>query len=556
MIHDPPATGLNRLEELLFEWHLKSADSGREVAAEDLCPDSPELAAELARRLRAIRRVEALLASNGDRGGETTCASPAPAASSRTAEGEDAPTLPGYGPLEWIARGGMGAVYKARNSALGRIEAVKTMRAGDFAGPEKLARFRFEAEAAAKLAHPNIVTVYGVGECGGRPYLAMRWIDGGSLAARPHDTPTATAILLEKVARAIDYAHGQFILHRDLKPHNILVDAAGEPYVADFGIARPLDRNATVTEARSPVGTPAYMSPEQTRCEPRLTKASDVFALGVVLYQRLTDRLPFGGSNNYEVMQRVREAQPVPPRAIDATLGRDLEAICLKCLEKDPKDRYAGADELADDLGRYRRGEPVTARPPGFWDWLRQLARTRPEPNADYSWPVTVWFGAIVLAMHTTVYALVRTGGSAAAVWAVNASISVGMSAILWWYMLRKFRRLPATERHSLIIAAGTIAVYLALTFAYVPLSTEAPAREALGMYPALAAVCGLGLFVLGSTNWSRFFPIGLGVIALAPALARWPEISPLLFGGVTAAVLWYWSFVKKRTFGKSSGES
>lgn len=501
MTLDTPTAGSDRLEALVFEWHLKSADSGRELAVEDLCRDCPELAPELARRLRAIRRVEALLAPRGGTGGDTTYERPTPGVSSRTADPEAAPTLPGYGPLEWIARGGMGAVYKARNTALGRIEAVKTMRAGDFAGPGELSRFRFEAESAAKLAHPNIVTVYGVGESGGRPYLAMRWIDGGSLAARPPDTHRATATLLEKVARAIDYAHGQFILHRDLKPQNILVDAAGEPYVADFGIARPLDRNATVTEARSPVGTPAYMSPEQTRCEPRLTKASDVFSLGVVLYERLTGHRPFGGETHHAVMQRVREAEPIPPRIHDATLGRDLEAICMKCLEKDPEDRYTAADELADDLGRYRRGEPVTARPPGFWDWHRQLARTRPEPNADYSWPVTVWFGAIVLAMNTAVYGLVRTGGSAARVWAVNAVIACGMSAVLWWYMLRKFRRLPATERHSLIIAAGTIAVYLALTLAYVPLSASAPAREALGMYPALATVCGLGLFVLGSTN-------------------------------------------------------
>jgi len=540
-----------RIEELLFAWQ-QQADRGPPPSLEEFCRDSPELAPELARRVRAVRWVEALLVRPEERPSETSGWSGS-ALPGGAPDEEAPPALPGYGPLEKVARGGMGDVYKARNLALGRVEAVKTIRTRGFAGPQELARFRFEAEAAARLTHPNIVTMHRVDEVDGRPYLAMQWIDGCSLANRPRDTPAAAAALLAKVARAVHYAHQRGILHRDLKPHNILVDATGEPYVADFGIARPLDRNVTVTEVCNPIGTPAYMSPEQTRCEPHLTVASDVFALGVVLYVRLTGSLPFGGANHFAVMEQVRVAAPVPPRARNADIDRDLEAVCLKCLEKDPQDRYSGADELADDLDRYCRGEAVTARPPGFWDWLRQLARTRPEPNPNYSWPVTVWFGAIALVMNVAVYALVRADGPAAGVWAANTFSTAGLTAVLWWYMLRKFRQLPPTERHSLIIAAGTIAVYLALTLAYVPLSLSAPARVALGMYPALAAVCGLGMFVLGSTNWSRFFPVGLGVIALVPVLARWPEAAPLVFGTTQAAVMWGWSYVKKVTFGRAA---
>ena len=327
------------------------------------------------------------------------------------------------------------------------------------------------------------------------------------------------------------------------------MDTAGEPHVADFGIARPLDRGAAVTEVCHPVGTPAYMSPEQTRCEPHLTVTSDVFSLGAVLYEQFTGHLPFNGANLDEMMSQVRDAEPVLPRVLNPALDLDLEAVCLKCLEKDPVARYTGADELAADLERYCRGEPVEARPPGVWDWLRQLARTRPEPNEHYAWPVTVWFGAIFLATNAAVYAVVRADGPAAGVWVASAGSMVGMAVVLCWYMLPNFRQLPPTERHSLIIATGAIAAYLALAAAHVPLTLSAPAHEAMGMYPALAAVCGVGLFVLGSTNWSRFFPVGLGVIALAPILAHWPGTSPLVFGVAMAAVMWGWSYVKKVTF-------
>ncbi|MBN9517862.1 serine/threonine protein kinase [bacterium] len=540
MSDQPTRPEADRVADLLFEWQLRG-ERGEAPAPAEACAGSPELAPEFARRAAAVRWVEGLF---GGVGSSLVEFGPPP-------EPDDGPlpVLPGYGPLERIARGGMGVVYKARNLALDRVEAIKTVRPGEFSAPRELARFRFEAEAAASLAHPHIVTVYGVGEVAGRPYLAMRWVNGSCLTDHPRSTPAAEAALLAKVARAIHFAHQRGILHRDLKPGNVLVDAAGEPYVADFGLARPLDLNATTSGASIPLGTPGYMSPEQTRCEPRLTVGSDVFALGVVLYERLTGRPPFPGRTPYEVMERVRTAAPRPPGELNPAAGRDLEAVCLRCLEKDPADRYQGADELADDLDRYARGEPVAARPPGFWDWVRQLARTRPEPHPHYSWPVTVWFGAITLVAAAVVHWLVQSAGSATAVWAVQGAAGAGMAAVLWWYMLRRFRRLPPTERHSLIIAAGSVAVMLALTAAYVPPSADAPARLALGLYPPLMAACGLGLFVLGSTNWSRFFPIGVAVIALTPVTAWAGDAGPVLFGCVIAAVMWYWSYAKGVSF-------
>ncbi len=540
--HDP-------LDELMAGWQVACGAAGREVAPAEFCPDRPDLAAGLEQRIGAVRRVEGLLPPDDEAARETVARVEVPA----TDTPADAP--PGYDILCELGRGGMGVVYKARNRALNRIEAVKVTRAGEFAGPRALARFRFEAEAAAGLDHPNVVSVYGVGEGASGPFIAMRWVDGRGLDDRPPTSPRPIATLLAKVARAVHFAHQRGILHRDLKPANILVDAAGEPFVSDFGIARRLDGDSTVTQAGTPIGTPAYMAPEQARGDANLTVAADVYSLGVVLYQLLTGRVPYGGSVA-EVLRRVQSDEPPPdPRDANSNVDADLREVCLKCLHKDPADRYRTARDLADDLDRYVRGDEVTARPPGFFDWLRQLARTRPEPHPHYSWQVTAWFGVLVLLASVGVYLLARSGGAAIGVWAANGGCAVAMLAVLWWFMVRRFRELPPTERHSLIIAAGHVVVYLAVTAAYVPFSFTHSATSALGMYPALAACSGLGLFTLGSTNWSRFFPLGLACILAAPLLAFWPDVAPLVYGVGLAAVMWYWAFTKKVTFGVRAGE-
>jgi serine/threonine-protein kinase len=541
MTEDPQPA--NRLEELLATWYQERAERGREIPPEELCIDCPELRPELCRRLQVLRRFEALLTPDGEVGETVSW-------SAGAEEGaETLPVPPGYELLGRIGAGGMGVVMRARRIDLNRVEALKMIRAGALAGPREVARFRFEAEAAAALDHPNIVTVYGVGEVGGLPYLALRWIDGVSLAERLRAAPCPprqAAELMEKVARAVHYAHQRGILHRDLKPANILLDRSGEPYVSDFGLARRLDATQALTEFGDVVGTPAYMSPEQARGERNPTAATDVYALGVTLYEALTGRRPFLGKTHFEVLKQVVEAEPPEPRSLNPTLDPALEAICLKCLKKVPGERYATALELADDLERYLNGQAVAAHLPGFWDWLGQMLRTRPEPNLRYSWEVTAAFGAIILVTNVALFEMARQEAPAIAVWGVNLLSGLTMGMVLWWYMLRRFRHLPVTERHSLIIAAGHILVMLALTLAYVPLSFTASAREVLAMYPAMAGCSGLGLFVLGSTNWSRFFLLGLGVIALVPVLAWWPEWSPLVYGGVTAAVMWYWAWSKK----------
>jgi tRNA A-37 threonylcarbamoyl transferase component Bud32 len=281
-----------------------------------------------------------------------------------------------YELLEVVARGGMGVVYKARQVSLNRLVALKMVLQGALATPRELARFRAEAEAAANLDHPNIVPIYEVGEHDGQQYYAMRFIEGTALTGHPRANARTESRRMATIARAVHYAHQRGILHRDLKPANILVDAAGTPYVADFGLAKRVDVQRSFTETGAVVGSPRYMAPEQASARKDLTVAADVYSLGVVLYERLTGQTPFTGDDVLELLLQVREDKPPRPSAITRGLDRDLETVCLKCLEKEPSRRYGSAEALADDLERWLGGEPILARPVGqaerFWRWCRR----------------------------------------------------------------------------------------------------------------------------------------------------------------------------------------
>jgi eukaryotic-like serine/threonine-protein kinase len=271
-----------------------------------------------------------------------------------------------YEIIEEIARGGMGVVYKARQISLNRVVALKMIAPDRLEGRAERDRFRREAEAAAGLDHPNIVPIYEVGEADGRSYFSMKLVEGGSLAQHLAQSPRpygrGLSQLLSLVARAVHYAHQRGILHRDLKPSNILLGPAGDPLVADFGLAKRLDGPAEVSRSGVIVGTPAYMAPEQARGEKGLTTAADVYGLGAILYEGLTGRPPFRARSAAETLVFVLAGDPARPRSIDPAVPADLEAICLKCLAKDPAGRYGSAEALADDLDRWSRGEPITAR--------------------------------------------------------------------------------------------------------------------------------------------------------------------------------------------------
>jgi serine/threonine protein kinase len=273
----------------------------------------------------------------------------------------------------------MGVVYRACQVSLKRLVALKLIRDGALAGPQQRARFRIEAEAAARMRHANVVAIYEVGEHQGRPYFAMELVDGPSLdkhlSGRPQPAPQA-AELLRTLALAVQHAHAQSVVHRDLKPANILLSAEGVPKVTDFGLAKRLDSQSTVwTQEGAIVGTASYMAPEQAAGRARdIGPAADVYALGAILYELLTGRPPFLADSWQQAIEQVLHEEPTPPARVLPSVPPDLETICLKCLEKEPTRRYASAGELADDLARFLEGKPVAAVPLGATERLARFA--------------------------------------------------------------------------------------------------------------------------------------------------------------------------------------
>jgi serine/threonine protein kinase/Flp pilus assembly protein TadD len=274
-----------------------------------------------------------------------------------------------YELLEEIGRGGQGVVFRARQKSLNRIVALKVIGLGQWATPAHLKRFRLEAEAAASLDHPCIVPIYEIGERDGQCYFSMKFIEGGQLDEVVEHAPLTireAVELVTKVARTVHYAHERGILHRDIKPGNILLDKKGEPHLTDFGLARLVESESTVTRTVEVLGTPSYMAPEQAAGNNiRLTRGTDVYGVGAVFYYLLTGHPPFAGGTTYETIKLVLETEPRQPRLWNSKVDRDVSTICLKCLEKDPEHRYSSASALADDLERWLKHEPIKARRTG-----------------------------------------------------------------------------------------------------------------------------------------------------------------------------------------------
>jgi eukaryotic-like serine/threonine-protein kinase len=385
-----------------------------------------------------------------------------------------------------LGRGGMGVVYLARHRTLDAHFALKMIRTSEFASAEEIRRFFQEAQAAARLRHPGIISVHDAGEQEGLPYLVMRYVEGESLAerikpsgsgsdARPLSVEGSARLLLA-VAQAVEYLHQQGVIHRDLKPGNILIDESGNPFVTDFGLAKVFASEGERTVTGTVIGTPAYMAPEQAWGVRAVTPASDVYSLGAILYELLTGRPPFPDSNPLDQLLRLRDGDPIPPRKLNPSIPYEIEQICLRCLEKNPDHRYRSAGEFAEDLHHFLHEEPLTLQSLGFWHAFRRWTRREPALAAHLGAIATVagieqlvdWTSAVQRPQYPPVMTLL-------ALWGV---LSVVLQKLLT-------RGIPFVREAW--IALDALLFTIALGYAESPVET---------------LVVGYGLLIVASSLW------------------------------------------------------
>ena len=437
-----------------------------------------------------------------------------------------------YELLEEIARGGMGVVYKARQLSLKRIVAVKMIRSGALADATEVARFRAEAQAAAQLQHPNIVAIHEIGEHEGRQYFSMDFVEGKNLAQIVGSRPVApqqAAEWLKAMAGALQFAHQHGVLHRDLKPQNIMVDAVGVPRVTDFGLAKNIAGDSTLTQTGAVMGSPSYMSPEQARGRNDLVgPASDVYALGAILYELLTGRPPFRGKTPLETLSEVVNDEPRPPRSWNPNAPVDLATICLKCLEKEPLRRYPTARELELDLGRFLAGEPVQARPAGGLRKLRSWSRRH---RSEFNVAVSV----VILTLVALAYGLWEQTRYLSWLVAHPGSVrNLGERADAFWRLLGLEWLLFLL--FFPVVKLGYQRVTTGAPWKKIGMWTFDPLRESMGRPASFGVAVGFGAASVVGVG------LALYVAALDISAAVW-ERSALFYNLVVVYPLFWWWF-------------
>jgi tRNA A-37 threonylcarbamoyl transferase component Bud32 len=449
-------------------------------------------------------------------------------------------TFDDYELLEEIGRGGMGIVYRARQKSLDRIVAVKMLLRRDLATVADLARFRSEAEAAARLDHPGIVSIFEVGECGGHPFYSMRFIEGTTLAKRLAAgplPPREAATILATVAAAVDAAHGRGVLHRDLKPSNILIDAAGNPHVSDFGLAKRIEQDQDVTHTGAILGTPCYMSPEQAAgSRGDVGPTSDVWSLGAILYQTLTGRPPFQASNPMDTLLAVLESDPPLPRSFDPGVNRDLEMIALKSLQKPQDLRYASAAALAADLRSFLAGEPVAARRGGLFDVASRIFRETHHATVLENWGLLwMWHSVVILTLCVVTDVLAWQGVVSRWPYVVLWGGGLAVWAPIFWALRHRTGPVTAVERQIAHIWGGSVIASVMLFWVEGLLhDSSGQPLPVLTLSPVLALLAGVVFFAKAGILSGVFYIQAAVLFATALVMCLVPDWQHVIFGLVS----------------------
>ena len=442
-----------------------------------------------------------------------------------------------YELLEEVGRGGMGVVWKARQKSLDRIVAVKMVLHGSWASEDDLTRFRREAEAAARLRHANIVAVYEVGEHNRSPYFSMEYIEGQTLADLTADGPLPSreaARYVLRIARAVQHAHEAGILHRDLKPSNVLIDREGQPHVTDFGLAKRVAAGSTagsLTQTGAIVGTPSYMPPEQAAgSRGELSPASDVYSLGAILYELLTSRPPFRGATPVDTIMQVLDQEPVAPRLLNPQVDRELEMVCLKCLQKPADLRYPTAAALAGDLDAYLSGDLASIWPGGLGHVLNRMLRETHHAPILENWGVLwMWHSLKILLMCVLTAAMYRAGIDSHFPYLVLWGVSLLAWGWIFWHLRKRGGPVTFVERQIAHIWAagivGSISIFIAEWVHGLPVLSMAPG---LAMLASLTFLIKAGI-LSGSFYFAFAAMFSTGcVMAVLPG---YPDVQVLLFG-------------------------
>jgi|TARA_Y100000385_G_scaffold136854_1_gene142198 serine/threonine-protein kinase len=531
-----------RLAVLLEDLTTGPVDQAH-VRLEKLCLQNTDLAGQLRELFATVSvtdavAMESTIIMSDDRGGELAVEQQSmrpfigngfvPGVSSLPAQfGE-------YELLEEIGRGGMGIVYRAVQKSLQRVVAVKMLLRRDLASQADLTRFRSEAEAAAQLDHPGIVSIFEVGEYKGHPFYSMRYIEGTTLAKRLEAGPIPPregAQILLRVAEAVQAAHVRGVLHRDLKPSNILIDLAGKPHVSDFGLAKRLEGNQTMTHTGAILGTPCYMSPEQAAgSRGDVGPVSDVWSLGAILYQVLVDRPPFQASSPMDTLLAVLEVDPPLPRSINQQVNRDLEMIALKTLQKPQDLRYASAADLAKDLRAFLASEPIAARQGGVLDVVSRLLRETHHAVVLENWGLLwMWHSVVVLILSVITDVLAWQGVESRWPYVVLWTGGLALWAPIFWALRYRAGPVTAVERQVAHIWGGTMIASM-LLFSV----EELLGLPVLKLSPVLALLAGLMFFAKAGILSGVFYIQSICLFVTGLVMCGLPQFQHILFGLVS----------------------